>query len=43
MPKLQPSNILYEDSDLDGYQTEANNSTSAINSQDSDQFSPIGV
>ena len=37
------SNIMDEDSDLDGYRKEANNSTSAINSQDSDQFSPIGV
>jgi hypothetical protein len=37
------SNIIDEDSDLEGYQTEANNSTSAINSLDSDQFSPIGV
>ena len=39
------SNIIDEDSDPDeyGYQTEADNSTSSINSQDVDQFSPIGV
>ena len=37
------SNIIDEDSDLDGYQTEADNSTSSINSQDDDQFSPVGV
>ena len=36
------SNIIDEDSDLDGYQTEADNSTSSINSQD-EQFSPVGV
>ena len=28
------SNIIDEDSDLDGYQTEPDNSTSSINSQD---------
>jgi hypothetical protein len=37
------SNIIDEDSDLDGYQTEADNSTSSINSHDADQFSPVGV
>ncbi len=38
------SNIIDEDSDLDGYQTEADNSTSSpINSQEADQFSPVGV
>ena len=39
------SNIIDEDSDPDeyGYQTEADNSTSSINSQDVDQFFPIGV
>ena len=37
------SNIIDEDSDLDGYQTEPDNSTSSINSQDGDQFSPVGV
>ena len=37
------SNIIDEDSDLDGYQTEADNSTSSINSQDMDQFSPVGI
>ena len=37
------SNIIDEDSDMDGYQTEADNSTSSINSQDGDQFSPVGV
>ena len=37
------SNIIDEDSDLDGYQTEADNSTSSINSHDVDQFSPVGV
>jgi hypothetical protein len=37
------SNIIDEDSDLDGYQTEPDNSTSSINSLDADQFSPVGV
>ena len=37
------SNIIDEDSDLDGYQTESDNSTSSINSQDADQFSPVGI
>ena len=37
------SNIIDEDSDLDGYQTEADNSTSSITSQDGDQFSLVGV
>ena len=37
------SNIIDEDSDLDGYQTEADNSTSSINSQDADLFSPVGI
>ena len=37
------SNIIDDGSDLDRYRTEADNSTTAINSQDSDQFSPIGI
>ena len=37
------SNIIDEDSDLDGYQTKADNSTSSINSQNVDQFSLIGI
>ena len=37
------SNIIDEDSDLDGYQTEPDNSTLSIASQGADQFSPIGV
>jgi hypothetical protein len=37
------SNIIDEDSDLDGYQTEADNSTSSIDSQTADQFSLVGI
>ena len=39
------SNIIDEDSDPDeyGYQTEPDSSTSSINSQDEDQFSPVGI
>jgi hypothetical protein len=37
------SNIIDEDSNSDGYQTESDNSTSSITSQDGDQFSLVDV
>jgi len=37
------SNIIDEDSNSGGYQTEPDNSTSSITSQDRDQFSLVGV
>ena len=37
------SNIIDEDSDLDGYQTVADNSASSINSQIADPFSLVGI
>ena len=37
------SNIIDEDSNSDGYQTEPDNSTSSITSQYGDQFSLVGV
>lgn len=37
------SNIIDEDSNLDGYQTEPDSSTSSINPQDEDHFSLVGI
>ena len=37
------SNIIDEDSNSDGYQTEPDNSTSSITSQDRDQYPLVGV
>ena len=37
------SNIIDEDSDLDGYQTEADNSKSSTNLQNANQFSRISA
>ena len=37
------SNIIDEDSNSDGYQTEPDSSTSSINPQDEDQFSLVGI
>ena len=37
------SNIIDEDSNSDGYQTEPDSSTSSINSQDEDQLSPVSI